>query len=51
MRSRTEHLPARIIAAPATLQRLTTKEPDDEMLGAIIAMEAVLPKEESDAKW
>jgi uncharacterized protein YqhQ len=43
-------LPSRIISAPGLLlQRLTTKEPDDEMLEiAIVAMNAVLPQVEQD---
>lgn len=42
-----------IISAPGLLlQRLTTKEPDDDILEvSITAMKAVLPKEEDDADW
>lgn len=43
----------KIISAPGrALQRLTTREPDDEMIEvAIRALELVVPSDEDDAKW
>ena len=43
----------RIISAPGkALQRLTTQEPDDEMiLTAIEALKLVIPKDPEEAKW
>jgi len=43
----------RIISAPGKgLQRLTTREPDDEMIEvAIKALELVIPEDETDATW
>jgi len=43
----------KIISAPGkALQRLTTREPDDDMIEvAILALEHVLPEDETEAKW
>ena len=43
----------RLISAPGIwLQRITTKEPDDEQIEvAIAALTSVLPENEEDAKW
>lgn len=50
---RHDNLLTRIISAPGMwLQRLTTKEPTDDMLEvAICAMEAVIPENTEDDKW
>ncbi|MEG2039210.1 MAG: DUF1385 domain-containing protein [Oscillospiraceae bacterium] len=50
---RHDNLFTRIISAPGLwTQRLTTKEPDDEMLEvAIAAMKAVIPKDNSKVEW
>ena len=50
---RYDNIITRIISAPGkALQRLTTKEPDDEMIEvAIEAMNNVIPEEKSEAKW
>ena len=43
----------KILSAPGlAIQRLTTKEPDDEMMEiAIAAVTPVLPERPEDAKW
>jgi len=43
----------KIISAPGkALQRLTTREPDDDMIEvAILALELVVPEDETEAKW
>jgi len=43
----------RIISAPGkALQKLTTREPDDDMIEvAILALEHVVPEDETEAKW
>jgi uncharacterized protein YqhQ len=43
----------KIISAPGKLlQRLTTREPDDDMIEvAIEAIEKVIPEDANDAKW
>ena len=43
----------KIISAPGlAIQRLTTKEPADEMIEvAIASMKPVLPEKPEDAKW
>jgi uncharacterized protein YqhQ len=50
---RYDNILTRIISAPGkALQRLTTKEPDDEMIEtAIEALKLVVPENEGDAKW
>ncbi len=50
---RHDNIFTRIISAPGMwLQRLTTKEPDDEMIEvAIAAVEPVLPQNPNDARW
>ena len=48
-----ENILTRIISAPGkALQRLTTREPDDDMIEvAIRAMELVIPEDEERAEW
>ncbi|MCL2402144.1 MAG: DUF1385 domain-containing protein [Oscillospiraceae bacterium] len=50
---RHDNLLTRIISAPGkALQRLTTKEPDDEMIEvAIEAIKLVIPENDSEAEW
>ena len=50
---RYDNIITRIISAPGlAIQRLTTKEPEDEMIEvAIASMKPVLPEKPEDAKW
>ena len=50
---RYDNILTRIISAPGlAIQRLTTKEPEDEMIEvAIASMKPVLPEKPEDAKW
>jgi uncharacterized protein YqhQ len=50
---RRDNLLTRIISAPGkALQRLTTQEPDDEMIEvAIEALKLVIPEGEGEDKW
>ncbi len=50
---RTDGILSKIISAPGLwLQRLTTKEPDDDMVEvAIAAFKAVIPEVEGEDKW
>ena len=50
---RYDNIVTRIISAPGkALQRLTTKEPDDEMIEtALEAIKLVIPEDENEAKW
>ena len=50
---RYDNIVTRIISAPGlAIQRLTTKEPEDEMIEvAIASMKPVLPEKPEDAKW
>ena len=48
-----DNLLVKILAAPGLwMQRLTTKEPDDDMIEVgIAALEAVLPENEGEDRW
>jgi uncharacterized protein YqhQ len=48
-----DNLLTRIISAPGkALQRLTTREPDDEMIEvAMEALKLVIPEDAEEAKW
>jgi uncharacterized protein YqhQ len=50
---RYDNVPTRIISAPGkALQRLTTREPDEDMVEvAIEAMNLVIPENSDDAAW
>ena len=50
---RYDNIVTRIVSAPGkALQRLTTREPDDEMLEtAIEALKLVMPEDSNEAKW
>jgi len=50
---RYDNLLTRIISAPGkAMQRLTTREPDDEMIEtAIEALSLVIPEDARDAEW
>ena len=50
---RYDNVVTKIISAPGlAIQRLTTKEPADEMIEvAIASMKPVLPEKPEDAKW